>query len=281
METIKLSPGKWLNLYAETGITVGVQIDVINITPNDVKLAATVAEPTTNETYVPLVYGSGKATNLQGNVGAWVMCISGGAINVSRHVDDPSWRLSSLDTFPEGVFEGLRALTTQTYVEANSKLGVQYEVGFYNPTLTPSSTVYFVMQTGPNPVALKGRRIEFDGLGVQSMVFENPEFTGGTPVTVFNLNHKNPVASGVTLLASPNVTDEGIQVQATKTFLGANLNGRQVQIQTGQEAQGLEYIYDANTSYLFRLDSLDSSDNQRLATFVTWYEGGLDLPRLT
>ncbi len=182
--------------------------------------------------------------------------------------------------FPEGSFSGLRALNVQSYVESNVKLGVQYEVGLYDPSVAAACILYFILQTGNNPIALKGRRIEFDGLGIQSMVFEGPTFTGGTPTTIFNLNHKNPVTGEAVILMSPSITDEGTQVQATKTYLGASLNGNQIQVETGQEAQGLEYIYNANSTYLFKLESIDAVDAQRVATFVTWYEGGLDLPLL-
>lgn len=179
---------------------------------------------------------------------------------------------------PEGAFEGLRAMIIQSYVESNVKLGLQYEIGFYNPALAAEATVYFILQTGNNPIVLKGRRLEFDGLGIQSTVFENPTFTGGDAAPIYNLNHKNPVVGEVVLLTSPSVTDEGTQVQATKTFLGASLNGNQIQVETGQEAGGIEYIYAPNTAYLFKVESIDSSDTQRLSSYATFYEGGLDLP---
>ena len=183
-----------------------------------------------------------------------------------------------VNDFPDGSFKGFRALNTQTYVESNVKLGLQYEIALFDPAFVASSVSYFILQTGSNPVVLKGRRIEFDGLGLQSTVFEDPTFTGGTPITVFNLNHKNPVVGEAILLAAPSVTDEGTQVQATKTFLGASLNGNQIQAENGQEAEGLEYVYDINSTYLFKIESIDASDAQRVATFATWYEGALDLP---
>lgn len=183
-----------------------------------------------------------------------------------------------VNDFPDGTFDGTRALNVQSYVESNVKLGLQYEASFFNPALAASATLYFVLQTGSNPLALKGRRIEFDGLGLQSTVFEGPTFTGGTPAPIFNLNHKNPVAGEAVILISPSVTDEGTQVQAIKTYLGASLNGNQIQVEAGQEAEGLEYVYDINSTYLFKIESLDGTDAQRVATFVTWYEGGLDLP---
>ena len=179
---------------------------------------------------------------------------------------------------PEGSFEGLRALNIQSYIESNVKLGLQHEVGFYNPAFAAAAVGYFLMQTGSKPAVLKGRRIEFDGLGIQSTVFKNPTFTGGTPATIFNLNHKNPVVPEVVLLTEPSVTVEGTQVQATKTYLGASLIGNQIQIQAGLEAQGLEYIYAPNTTYLFKLESIDPTDIQRISSFATFYEGGLDLP---
>lgn len=175
-------------------------------------------------------------------------------------------------------FTGLRAMITQSYTEANSKLGVQYEVGIYNPSLGVSGISYFILKTGSSPLSLKGRRIEFDGLGLQSTVFESPTFTGGSPVQIFNVNHKNPITGEAIVLAAPSVTDEGTQVQAVKTYLGASLNGNQIQVESGQDAEGLEYIYKENTEYLFKLESIDTVDPQRVNSFATWYEGEFDLP---
>ena len=54
METVKLPAGVWVNLNIETGITTGVQLDVVNITPTDVKLASTLIAPTVSDSIAKL-----------------------------------------------------------------------------------------------------------------------------------------------------------------------------------------------------------------------------------
>lgn len=82
MANVTLPARTWVDLYAATGFTVGVQIETINLTPNDVRLAATAAEPTVSDGHIPLPYRSGKGVNDAGDPGAWALCVAGGAIDV-------------------------------------------------------------------------------------------------------------------------------------------------------------------------------------------------------
>ena len=84
MSNVKLPARTWVDLYAATGITVGVQIKTINITPNDVRLADTATEPTPNDDHIPLLFGRGVFENDIGDAGAWAMCVAGGAIDVKE-----------------------------------------------------------------------------------------------------------------------------------------------------------------------------------------------------
>lgn len=84
MANVILPPKVWVNLYASTGIVVGTQINSINITSNDVRLASTATEPNGNTDHVPLLFGRGTGQNDVGDLGAWAFCIGGGAIDVKE-----------------------------------------------------------------------------------------------------------------------------------------------------------------------------------------------------
>lgn len=84
MTNVILPDRTWVDLYAATGITVGNLISVINITPDDVKLAFSELVPTTNDDIVPLLFGRGSGHNDFGDPGAWALCNGGGAINVNE-----------------------------------------------------------------------------------------------------------------------------------------------------------------------------------------------------
>ena len=55
MANVTLPAAQWVDLYAATGIVVGNQIEVLNITPNDVRLASTAIEPTPADDHVPVI----------------------------------------------------------------------------------------------------------------------------------------------------------------------------------------------------------------------------------
>ena len=276
MEIVKLPAGTWVDLYAATGINVGVQLDVVNITPDDVKLASTAAEPTPTDPHLPLIFNSGKAISDQSNLGAWALSVSGGAINVRKHVDDPSWRLASSDIFPVGSFEGFRALTVQSYTEANSKIGVEHEGStlFTAPGGSVNNT-FFV--TGALPVSLKGRVIGFTGDGVTAEIFTGATYTGGTSAPYQNASDINPVAGLSQIIVGALLVDPGVLAFAPDYLIGNTSN--QGKGSTGAIV-GREKLLKPNTTYLFRITSLDAA-TQDIASLLTWYEGGLDLPRLT
>ncbi len=72
-----------VNLYTATGIDVGTQLRVTNLTTSDVRLAETEEGLTNN--HIPLNAYS-QATNNASDVGAWAMCTSGGGLNVREVV---------------------------------------------------------------------------------------------------------------------------------------------------------------------------------------------------
>ena len=275
MEIVKLPARTWINLYAATGINVGVQLDVINVTPNDVKLSSTVGEPISTDPHLPLLFNS-KAVCDQSSLGAWAMCVSGGAINVRKHVDDPSWRLASSDIFPVGSFEGFRALTVQSYTEANSKIGVEHEGSTkYTAAGLSSNNTFFV--TGALPVSLKGRVISFTGDGVTAEIFTGATYTGGISAPYQNASDINPVAGLSQIIVGATLVDAGTLGFAPDHLIGNTSN--QGKGSTGAIV-GREKLLKPNTTYLFRITSLDAAA-QDIASLLTWYEGGLDLPRLT
>lgn len=82
MANVVLPARTWVDLYDSTGIVVGTKITVLNITPNDVRLAASAATPTVSDDHVPVPYGRGLAVNESGDAGAWALCVAGGSCDV-------------------------------------------------------------------------------------------------------------------------------------------------------------------------------------------------------
>lgn len=176
---------------------------------------------------------------------------------------------------PEGLYEGMRAITVQSYVEANSKLGTQHEgstllIGV--PAGADNNTIFL---TGDKPVALKGRVVSYTGNGVSTFIYEAPTYSGGTEADYQNATRINPVVGESQIIVGATITSDGTLAFAPEHLIGNQSNqGKGV---TGTVV-GREKILKPNTAYLLRLTSLDTQP-QDITSLLTWYEGELDLPR--
>lgn len=177
------------------------------------------------------------------------------------------------ESLPTGVAEGLRALTVQFYTEANVKKGLQHE-GSTVITLAGNASNNTIFKTGSKPVALKGRIINFSGVGVVGEIYKNPTYTGGTSVSYQNASDINPVAGESQIIVGATITADGILAFApTPAFGNSSNQGKGGLLPSLGDEKNLK----PNTTYLLRLRSLDSQ-SQQVSSFLTWYEGPLDLP---
>jgi hypothetical protein len=87
IQNIKLTANTWIDLYAATGITVGVQITVENLASTPVKLHTSAGLPTptdakSDETGAfSLLQGFSTSVNAVGDSGAWACSDSDGLLN--------------------------------------------------------------------------------------------------------------------------------------------------------------------------------------------------------
>lgn len=195
-------------------------------------------------------------------------------INAIVSVEDGTAILAVRGGYPDGVFEGLRAITVQSYPEANAKAGVQHE-GSTLLTLAGEASNYTIFLTGALPVSLKGRVIGYSGEGLIAEIYETPTYSGGTPATYQNASAINPVAGLSTIIVGATVTNDGTLKFAPDHLIGNT--STQGKGNTGAVSER-ERLLKPNTAYLFKITSLDTQP-QRVSSLLTWYEGELDLPR--
>lgn len=172
-------------------------------------------------------------------------------------------------------FRGLRALITQSYTEANTKNGLQYEASGYNAAVAAGANFDVEFNTGAKPVIIEDRQVAFTGAGITINVYEAPTTSAGTAGTVYNLNRINPVATTVSYKTAPTVTAAGTQAGATTYGLGGTGVGQTVV--SAFAAPGVERVLKPNTKYLLRITNNDAAA-QKIAAYLTWYEGTPDLP---
>lgn len=179
--------------------------------------------------------------------------------------------------FPPGAFVGLRALTTQTYIEANVKNGVQYEASAENLGVAAGASIDVVVKTGANPVLVKQRKIDFNGARCHARVFRNTVFTAGSGVLVpyYNMNLRNAVAGTVEVRVGATVSDIGVEAGAPTFALGSTGQG---QTALGSYAlSGIERLLAPNSNYALRITNPNAAPMD-ITTYLSWYEGGIDLP---
>lgn len=172
-------------------------------------------------------------------------------------------------------FRGLRSLMTSSYVEANVKNGLQFEASEYNAAVAAGASFDIEFQTGTKPVIIKDRQVAFTGAGITANVYEAPTTSAGTAGTVHNLNRRNPIAATASYKTAPTVTAAGTQVGATAYGLGGTGVGPSVV--SAFVTPGVERVLKPSTKYLLRITNNDAAA-QRIAVYITWYEGTPDLP---
>lgn len=246
---------------------------------------AAIVQPTTDgtisispdasgETFVPLSgYGKGE-WRFNGPVARVRLSLAGvsGVTSATAFI----WRDDeAVDTFPPGAFAGLRALTVQSYNEANVKNGNQFEIAGNTAALAIGGSIDTVFATGALPVIIKGRIVRFNGVSLATRVYRAPVYTGGAVTPYFNLNDRNPATGLVTIRTGATVTDPGVEFGAPTFDIGSTDIGNS-SVST-YSISGNERLLRPNTVYLQRITN-DSAAVQRVSTYLTWYEGGTDLP---
>lgn len=77
-----LPPNTPVDLYAATGITVGVKVSVQNITSSDVRVYVGATQPVMGVSGAALLIPSQSGENSTGDSGLWAWSVMGGAVQV-------------------------------------------------------------------------------------------------------------------------------------------------------------------------------------------------------
>lgn len=168
------------------------------------------------------------------------------------------------------VYTGLKALTTQPFIESNVKNGTQWEVSFENAAVVAGGNADAVMQTGNQYVLVKNRQVSFTGSEIEISVYKNPTYTGGTPLPVYNLNTSFATAPLATLYAGVSVTSVGTEIAAKTHAYGSDTNANQTV--GSYNVIGIERVLQPNTAYLLRIQN-QSAITAKVAGYITFYEG--------
>ncbi len=178
------------------------------------------------------------------------------------------------------LMRGTRAITTQSYNEANVKLGHQYFTRAAFPGSDPianGTSRYLYFKVGSVPAAIKSRTIQFAGEEVAVRTYVAPTgVTGGTDLTVGAFNGTLANNAETTFKQDPTFATKGTEIVTTPEYLfGAT---QQRQVDGSSIPFGREFIFAPGTEILVELQNVGSG-SVRLSYFTDFYEGGFDLPR--
>jgi len=154
---------------------------------------------------------------------------------------------SNPDGTPIGLYQGVEATPVQSYSEINSKKGEQQYLQLALP-VTANSTVKIAFTTGSKPVIVKQRDFAARGEQISIQVFKSPTgVTGGSAVSIYNFNDRNPVLSTSQVLSGVTTSTNGISWGDPQTLYGTNQQNQRV---TQFISNGSERILAANKTYL-------------------------------
>lgn len=263
-----LQEDSWVNVNLTLDIPVGSPLGVSVSRNKKCYLYVNNTPPPTSTDGFLITDVSNTSTLIEIAEGSETVWVKGRGSRVNIH--------TTFTETPAGVYEGLRAITVQDYVEANVKLGVQHEGSVLLPSVPAGASNDTIFLTGNLPVSLKGRRVSYSGVGVSAYIYENPVYSGGSNAVYQNANSINPSTGLSQIIIGTTVSSLGDLIFAPVHSLGNLSNQGKGAVVSALET---EHVLSPNTAYLLRLTSLESSQPQNIASHLTWYEGLLDLPR--
>jgi hypothetical protein len=232
------------------------------------------------QSWTPLAKGTAKsitsgalALRVDGVVGSLRVTFTGltGGLNPILWVDT--------NPTPQGLFTGVAAVTSQSYIEANVKYGLQFYLQYSLPQLPANTAHKILFTTGAKPVLIKARELYALGQFVSLQVYKQPVAPAplGTLLTVQNFNDAAPVASTVTIRGGVTTTSDGTPWGDAQRLFGASTVGQR----TGSGlAPGGDRVLKPNSSYLVIVRNTDSGGSSTADAdyFLSWYEGDTDIP---
>lgn len=179
--------------------------------------------------------------------------------------------------YPNGIFEGFRAMTTQPYTEANIKNGSQFELSILNASVAVSATVDVIFQTGSLPVLVKDRQVATTATLAEYHSYKNPTAVAGAALPFYNLNTNTAIAqvSTVSIHLATSVSAVGTEISAPTYVVGGS--GIGTATVSTFATNGASRVLVPNTTYLARFINTGSAPCA-VASYLQWYEGVFDIP---
>lgn len=264
--SITVLPGVFTNVYTNSSIAVGSRLGIQNQSAEYLQIFLGTT-PTVDAGVVIAPWEFFVVP--YGTTGCFVRVSSGrtGLINVIKGAfeipDAP---------IDERILNGLKAFTVQTFTEANVKNSAQYELCATSASVASNGNLTIAFTTGSKYVLVKNRQISFTGSEISSQVLKGAVFTGGTTLSIYNMNTDTLTPTLCVAKVDPVISAPGVPVGAIVESYGAATVGNK-DIGTFS-ATGLERVLAPNTTYTLVVTN-KSIDVCKMSIFITYYEGEL------
>ena len=175
---------------------------------------------------------------------------------------------------PSDVFNGKRAMTTQSYTEANVKNGSQFTLTI-ELTLLAFATEYVSFTTPDDGIdtLIKTRLISTDGGMRYTPLLGGTWVNANDLIGTYNLRGDSPNVSHVVVDNVTSVSDPGAGFDVIRSTSGQG-SSRSSGIFSGD---GIDRVLRQDTPYLLQFENLENREIF-IVYSLTWYEGSLDLP---
>lgn len=189
------------------------------------------------------------------------------------------------------VVTGFRAITIQSYTEANVKNGVQFYArrAFTGPLVAgvtagefaANDKRYIYFRTGAKPVIVKDRVVKFIGEEFALRLYNATGETAPTlagALTVSNYR-SDGLAKPTTVLVNEVFTADiaglGSMIGDPEYYFGSSSQGQR---NADSILEGRERVLPPNAQFYVEVE-LTAGSSGRFEYFLDWYEGDSDLPR--
>ncbi len=263
---IEIVSSSFTNIYAASGLPVGTRISIQNVGPSLIQVyIGTSPDSGKGEIVKPFEFYIVAA----GVPGCFVKTNNGQTTTVA--IQPKPYNLLGLPV-DERVYTGYKAITIQSFTEANSKNGTEFEFSCESATVAAGASLDIVFTTDGIPVLIKNRQVSFSGAEIRAALYKGTTYTGGTTVPIFNLNTDLLLPTYSVAKLSPTITSLGTLVSATPVFYGATNQGNRY---VGTfSTTGAERVLSKNTTYLYRVTNQDIGVC-KISIYTSFYEGEL------
>lgn len=137
-------------------------------------------------------------------------------------------------------------------------------------SLAAGDSLKTIFVTGSKPVIFYSRKISYDGVGINTRLYREPEYTGGSQtIEAYNANDGNPANSESVFISGSTINNDGTLTRAPVNVFGNSSNqGKGDALQVIDEPQKMM----PGRTFNFVLENRDTNNPQTVFSIVGWVE---------